>query len=317
MKVLITDCGFPDVERERSAIEASGATLEVAQCRSEDEVIAVAADADVLLVQWAPISERVISALNSCRAIVRYGIGVDNVNLVAARAHNIAVCNVPDYGVDEVADHAFALGLALSRQLPFWHSAVQRGEWPQTPPRLLQAFNEMTFATAGLGRIARAVLSRARGAGFQVAAYDPFVSAAEFERLQVTPLDADELFAQADILSLHLPLTPATASFVNAERLQQMKKSAVLVNTARGPLVDNAALASALQSGDIGAAGLDVFETEPLPASHPLRMCENALLTPHIAWYSSGSIARLQQLAAEEVVRALRGEALRCPVSAQ
>jgi D-3-phosphoglycerate dehydrogenase len=216
MKVLITDCGFPDVERERSAIEASGATLEVAQCRSEDEVIALAADADVLLVQWAPISERVISALNSCRAIVRYGIGVDNVNLVAARAHNIAVCNVPDYGVDEVADHAFALGLALSRQLPFWHSAVQRGEWPQTPPRLLQAFNEMTFATAGLGRIARAVLSRARGAGFQVAAYDPFVSAAEFERLQVTPLDADELFAQADILSLHLPLTPATASFVNA-----------------------------------------------------------------------------------------------------
>lgn len=314
--VVYTDHGFPDVATERALIEAAGGTLRVAQCETANDVIVAAQEADALLVQWAPITADVIAALDRCRVIVRVGIGVDNVDLDAARAHGIPVCNVPDYCIDEVADHTLALALTLARHLPFVDQRVRDGIWRITPDAPMPAFRAMTFATVGFGRIARAVLDRARPFRFRRAAYDPYVPDAAFDEAGIVRLDLDALFAEADIISLHSPLTPDTHHLVDAERLRQMKDSAILVNTARGGLIDTVALAEALDAGIIAAAGLDVFETEPLPDDHPLRQCDTALLTSHLAWYSEQSVPVLQRKAAEEVARALRGEPLLHPVTA-
>lgn len=309
--IVITDYGFKNVEAERGVIEGAGMHLRTAQCRKPEEVIAAAGDADALIVQWAPITAAVIAELPArVRAIVRYGIGVDNIDIPAAVARGLPVCNVPDYCLAEVADHALALALGLARQLPQTHRRLLGGEWKITPPAPMPAFREMTLACAGFGRIARAVLERARGFGFTLAAYDPYVSADQFAAAGVKCLSADSLFQEADILSLHLPLTDTTRHFVSAARLREMKPSAVLVNTSRGGLIDTMALTEALQSGRLGGAGLDVFETEPLPGGHPLRQAPNAVLTSHTAWYSESSVPRLQRLAAEEAVRAVRGEPL-------
>jgi len=314
-RVLYTDHGFSDVATERALIEEAGGDLVVAQCRTAEDVIEAAEGADALLVQWAPITADVIATLDRCKVLVRLGIGVDNVDLAAARAHGVPVCNVPDYCLDEVADHTLALALSLARQLTALDARVRGGVWRITPDTPMPAFRAMTFATVGLGRIARAVLERARAFGFRLAAYDPLASDEVFGEAGVERLDLDTLVAEADILSLHCPLTDGTRHLVDAARLRQMKPTAVLVNTARGGLVDTAALAEALEDRTIAAAGLDVFETEPLPDEHPLQDCPNALLTSHVSWYSDQSVPMLQRKAAEEVVRALRGEPLLNPVT--
>ncbi|HYE57046.1 MAG TPA: C-terminal binding protein [Rhodothermales bacterium] len=314
MKVVITDHGFANVDPEREVL--AGHELVVAQCKTPEEVIAATAGADAVLAQWAPVNADVIATLDHCKVIVRYGIGVDNVDLAAAKAKGIPVCNLPDYCVDEVADHSLALALALARQLPAIDRRTREGTWKLAPATVpLLAFRDMTFATAGFGRIARAVLERARPFGFRLAAYDPYVSDAALTEAGVERLSLDALFAEADVLSLHLPLTAETRHFINAERLTQMKPHAVLVNPSRGPLVDTAALAEALEKRTIGYAGIDVFEQEPLPLDHPLRQSPYALLTSHTAWYSEASLPKLQRLAAEEVARCLRGEPLKNQVN--
>ena len=310
MKVVITDHGFPSLLEEERVLNAAGAKLVVAQTKVPDELIAACQDADALIVQWAPVNAAVIDALKQCRVIVRYGIGVDNVDLAAAAARKIPVCNVPDYCIDEVADHSLALALALARQVPQTDAVVRAGTWKITPPNSIPAFRETTFATAGFGRIARAVLDRARPFGFRLAAYDPFVDQAAFAQAGVRKLEREELFREAGILSLHLPFSAETKHFVGKAQLDVMRKEAVIVNTARGGLIDTAALAVALAAKQIGGAGIDVFETEPLATDHPLRQAPNAILTSHTAWYSGGSIPVLQRKAAEEAVRGLRGEPL-------
>lgn len=314
-KAVITDHGFKDVTQERRILEEAGCDLSEAQCKTPAEVIEAARGADALLVQWAPVTAEVIETLDTCKIIVRYGIGVDNVALEAAKAKGIIVCNVPDYCIDEVADHSVAMALSLGRQLTQLDQRLRDGVWKMLPVSPMPAFREMTFATAGFGRIARAVLERARPFGFRLAAYDPFVAASEFDNFGVQQLNLDELFAQADILSLHLPLTPQTQHLVDAARLKTMKPHAIVVNTARGPLIDTVAMAQALREKQIAFAGLDVFEPEPLPDDHPLRGCDNALLTSHIAWYSESSVPKLQRMVAEEVMRGLRGETVRNQVN--
>jgi D-3-phosphoglycerate dehydrogenase len=314
-RVAITDHGFKTTEPERSILAEAGAELTVAQCKTADEVCEAAMAADALLVQWAPINATVIAALKKCRVIVRYGIGVDNVDLTAAKERGIPVCNVPDYCIDEVADHTVALATSLARQLPQIHERVTSGTWKIIPDKPMPAFRNMIFATAGFGRIAQAVLNRASAFRFQLAAYDPYVTEKTFRKAGVRRLSLEELFDKADILSLHSQLTPETKHLVNKVRLRRMKSTAIIVNTARGGLIDTNALAEALQSDQIFGAGLDVYETEPLPADHLLRHCRNALLTSHIAWYSETSVPQLQRLAAEEIVRAFRGEPLKNQVN--
>ncbi len=313
-KVLITDYGFPNVDPESEVFSQAGIELVTAQCKTEDEVIAAAAGCDALLVQWAPVRDRVATALTDCKLVVRYGIGVDNLDIPALKANGKAVAYVPDYCIDEVADHALAMALSLARQLPQTHARTIGGTWKITPPSTMPAFRRMIFATMGYGRIARSILDRARPFGFTLAAYDPFVSPDVMLQDGVQALDLDALFEQSDILSLHAPLTTETKHIVNAERLFSMKKSAIVVNTARGSLIDTMALAQALTEGMIGGAGIDVYEKEPLEDDHPLRTAPNTILTSHTAWYSEESVPELQRSGALEVVRGLTGQPLRNPL---
>ena len=306
-KVVITDHSFSGITVERNLIEAAGGHLDAARCKTEEDVIAACHDADLLMVQWAPISERVLRSLKRCKIIIRYGIGVDNIDLKAAKGLGIAVANVPDYCIDEVADHTLALALALGRQILPTFDRLRAGTWKITPPAPMPAFRDMTFVTVGLGRIGRAVLARARPFGFRLAAYDPLPSVEVFRDAGARRLSLDEAFAEADILSVHVPLIAGTHHLVSAERLRSMKRTAILINTSRGGLVDTHSLASALREGLIAGAGLDVFEEEPLPPTHPLLQCPTAILTSHTAWFSEASVARLQQLAAEEAVRGING----------
>jgi len=309
-KVIYTDHGFKNIEIERSIIESANGDLIVAKCKIVEDVLATAAGADALLVQWAPVTAEVIKTLNRCKIIVRLGIGFDNVDIEAARKKDIPVCNVPDYCIDEVADHTLSMALSLARQLQNTDRRVRDGLWSIIPAAEMPAFREMTFATIGFGRIARAVHKRARHFSFKLAAYDKFVSGETMLEHGVSPINLDDLFEQGDIISLHCQLTSETKHLVNADRLKQMKPSSVLINTARGSLVDTAALAESLKSGEIAAAGLDVFEAEPLPKNQPIGSCENVLLTSHTAWYSESSVPELQKKAAEELVRGLQGKPL-------
>ena len=314
-RVVVTDHGFPNLAHEEKILAAAGADLVVAQCKTAADVIAAARDADALLVQWAPIDAAVAAALSRCKVIVRYGIGVDNVDLAATKARGIPVCNVPDYGVHEVAEHTVALALALLRQLPMIDRRLRSGTWKIVPDRPMPSLADVTYATAGFGRIARAAHAMMAGFGVKGIAYDPFVPADVMAAAKVEKVEKDALFSRADILSLHLPLTPETKHFIGAGTLTAMKRTAIVVNTARGGLIDTIALAKALNEGVIASAGLDVFEKEPIEKDHPLFACPNALLTSHIAWYSEGSVPRLQRFAGEEVARALRGEPLRHQVN--
>ncbi len=269
--------------------------------------------AAILLASQAACSAEVIGGLGACRAIVRYGVGLDNVDLAAARARGIAVANVPDYGVDEVATHAIALALACHRKLFPAGELARRGEWRVAPLRPIQAVGDTTFGVVGLGRIGRAVAAKAAALGFPVLACDPYIPGDRApRRVRLAPLG--ELLGAADLLSLHLPLTPETRGLIGAPELAAMKPTAYLINTARGELVDGAALAAALRGGRLAGAALDVVPGEPPSPDHPLLSCPNAVLTPHMAWYSEASERRLRRMAAEEVRRALRGQPLRNPV---
>lgn len=315
MRVVVTDYGFPTLDPERGVLEPLGVEVVACQCQTVGDVIAAAQDADALLVQWAPVTAEVIAALpDRCRVVVRYGIGTDNVDLGAAAARGLVVCNVPDYCIDEVADHTLALALATARQIPQIDARVRAGTWKITPDAPMPAFRASTFGLVGLGRIARAVADRARAFGFRLAAYDPYADASAFADAGAEPLPLGQLLAESDLLSLHAPLTDATRHLLRAETLATMKPTARIVNTSRGGLIDTVALADALARGVVAGAALDVFEAEPLPDGHPLRSAPNALLTSHVAWFSQQSLPALQRLAAEEAARVLRGEPPRNPV---
>lgn len=315
MKVVITDCNFKSFVEEQRICEANDFELVKMQTLDAAEIIAEAQDADALLVQYAPITAEIFEHLDECKILVRYGIGVDNIDLEAAKARGVAVCNVPDYGRNEVADHASALALALARQLPAFDRAIRNGEWPADTPTPMDALENLRFGAIGAGKIGMSTLTRMAAFNFKLAAYDPFVPDETLIEKGIVRMTLDEIFEHADILSLHLPLNKETHHIVNTERLKQMKSSAVLINTSRGGLINQRELAAALQAGEIAFAGIDVHEAEPLEADHPLRDCPNALLTPHMAYFSDASITRLQRFAAEEVERCLLGHPLRCQVA--
>jgi len=314
-KVVITDSEFPNLECERSVFRDAGVDVALAHSKQPGHVIEAAHDADGLLVHWAPITRDVLTKLTRCRVIVRYGIGYDNIDIKAAADRGIAVCNVPDYASGEVADHTMALALAMARQVPLVDQRIREGIWKITPDFPLPAFRDMNFVSLGYGRIAREVIRRAHGFGFKLHAHDPFIPGPQMRQDGVKKVELAEALAMADILSLHLPLTDATRHTLNPASLGRMKKSALVVNTSRGALIDTVALAAAIRAGGIQGAAIDVFESEPLGLDHPLRTCPRVLLTSHIAWYSDASAPRLQTMAAEEVVRGIRGEQLRSKIN--
>lgn len=306
--IAITDHVFHGVEPERAAAEALGAELRVGQCRTPEEVLALTHDADAILNCYAPMPTNVIDALEHCKIIARYGIGVDTVDLVAATRKGIAVTNVPEYCVDEVSDHALALLLAWARKVVVANRAIRAGSWQLADVAPIHRLRGQTLGLVGLGKIALRLAGKAQALGLRVIGTDPYVSAERVAPLNIALLPLDDVLAQSDFVSLHAPLTSETRGMLNADAFAKMKPTALIINTARGPLIDDGALRDALSSGKIAAAALDVTPLEPLPADSPLRTLENVILTPHIAYYSEESLRDLQQEAVDEVTRALRGE---------
>jgi D-3-phosphoglycerate dehydrogenase / 2-oxoglutarate reductase len=312
--VAVTDSVFPSLEPERRVLDPLGVDLRPAQCRSEEEIIALAEEADAVLNCYAKMTSRVIQGLPRCRLIARYGIGVDNVDLAAATRAKIVVTNVPDYCVDEVSDHALAVILALARQVVAADRAVKGGQWDVVAHKGIRRLRGQTLGLLGFGKIARALAVKAQALGMQVLAVDPFVDAETMTRQGVRAVDLDTLLAEADAVSVHVPLSPKTRGIIGERELARMKPTAILVNTARGGLVDEQALAATLQAGRLAGAALDVLVQEPPAPDHPLRQLPNLILTPHLAFYSREAVVELQTKAAEEVARALRGEPPRSPV---
>ncbi len=309
--VAITDWTFPDLTVEEALLRAGGARLEARQCKTEGELIDLCAAADVIITQFARLNAAVISSLRQTRAIVRYGIGVDNVDIEAARARHIPVCNVPDYCIDEVADQTLAFILALTRQVVVNHEHLRSGNWGlATPLASMIALRGRTVGVVGFGRIGREVVRRLVAFGCVVRVCDPVASAADVAAHGASLHAFEELLPTADVLTLHCPSTPQTRRLMNAGTLARLKRGALLINVSRGDLVDPEALVAALESGQVGGAALDVFDPEPIPPAHPIRTMRQVILAPHIASCSMPAVTRLRESVVRIALAAAHGEPL-------
>jgi D-3-phosphoglycerate dehydrogenase / 2-oxoglutarate reductase len=313
--VAITDYVFSSLDPERAVLEPLGVELRPQQCRSEEEIIALAQDADGVLNCYAKMTAQVIEKLKRCKIIARYGIGVDNVDLAAASKAKILVTNVPDYCVDEVSDHALALFLALARRIIPAHGAVTGGAWDVVAHAGIRRLRGQTLGLLGFGKIAKSLASKVEPFGVKVLVYDPYLDPSLIAQHGVEAVSLDRLLAEADAVSIHVPLSPETRHIIGKRELARMKPTAFLINTSRGGIVDEEALAEALKEGRLGGAALDVLSVEPPPVDHSLQQAPNLILTPHLAFYSRESVIELQTKAAEEVARALKGEPPRSPVN--
>ena len=321
-QVVIADYDFGDVDIERAIVERAGFELVAAQSKTEDEVIEVARDAAAVVAQYATISARVIAELSACRVIARYGTGVDIVDVDAATRHDILVTNVPnDWCENEVADHALALLLAVARKITVYDRATRDGVWRWQSGAPIYRLRGSVLGLLSFGVIARAIAARAAGFGMRIIAHDPFLSAEEITATGAEGVSFDELVARSDCLVIQAPLTPETHHLFDETQLRRMKPTAILVNTARGPIVDDRALHRALSEGWIAGAGLDDIEEEPAKVrdwrpDNPLLGLDNVVITPHAAYYSEEAIGTVRHFAAEEVVRVLTGQAPLSPVNA-
>jgi D-3-phosphoglycerate dehydrogenase / 2-oxoglutarate reductase len=314
--IVVTDQSFGGVAREQALAERFGLSFAEYQLREEDPTADAVRGARIVFDNFAPMTERVLSGLANDAVVIRYGIGYDNVDVDAARRLGVRVCNVPDYGVSTVADHTVALLLALLRKVHRFDAEVRSRGW-FAPGDLgpLPGFADTTVGLVGSGRIGRAVLDRLRPFGFKLDIYDPFVSDDDVVALGARPCGFEELLAESQAVSIHTPLTDATRHLFGEAAFAVMRPGAYLVNTSRGGMVEEGALAAAIRSGRLGGAALDVFESEPLPVESGLRTLPNVILTPHTAFFSDAALAALQRLATEEAERALTGVPLRCPVT--
>lgn len=314
-RVVVSDHPSGSLDVEHEVLDPLGAELVVAPSTDAETLAGLAREADALLVCYAPIPATVVAAAAEagCRVISRYGIGFDNVDVEAATRAGIVVTNVPDYCLDEVADHTLALLLASTRGVVAAAGAVRDGGW--TWDVTLHSLQGRVLALVGIGRIGTKVAERARAFGLRIVAYDPFVRTSPPDVELVSSLT--EALAVADVVSLHLPLSAESRHVIRDETIAAMERAPVLINTSRGGLVDLDAVLRALDNGRLSGAALDVTDPEPLPEDHPLRTHPKAIVTPHMAYYSEEAQAELQRRAAEEVARALRGEPPRSPVNSE
>jgi D-3-phosphoglycerate dehydrogenase / 2-oxoglutarate reductase len=315
LKVVVSDFGFEDLAPETEALRGVARVQGVREYPGREKFLALARDADGVISQMSPLDAAVMDGLKQCRVIVRYGVGVDNLDVAAATRNGIAVCNVPDYCTDDVADHTLTLMLGLIRKLPRSIDYLRAGNWNHNPLRPIRRLSSLTLGIYGFGRIARAVAERAKPFGFALIAHDPYVPAPVFEAAGVESVDADALLERSDVLALHMPLTDDTRGLLRRETFAKMKPGALVVNTARGGLIHTNELIEALDGGQIGGAALDVLDQEPIPADHPLWQRENVFMTGHLAWYSEEALRQLQRSVGEECARALRGETPRSVVN--
>jgi len=307
-RVVVVDGGYESYDIEQRVLAPLDADVIVDPCHGDPARLkAATGEADAVLVRDSPIDAETIACMRRCRIIVRYGIGVDNVDLLAAQQRGIFVANVPDYGAEEVSDHALTLLMSVARRSVTRDHAVRGGAWNVSPGEKMYRIAGRALGLVGYGRIARALERKMRGMGVvRALVYDPLLEPSAFA--DVESVDLNSLCQQSDFISLHAPFTRDTSHIINSTRIALMKPTAILVNTARGGLIDETALIEALRSKRIFGAGIDVFEHEPPCPDHPLFALDNVVLSDHTAWYSEESAAELQTKAAEEVARVLQGE---------
>jgi D-3-phosphoglycerate dehydrogenase len=306
VRVVITDNGYHSYNLEKSMLNQIGAEVEVKHCTTEDDVIVLAKDADGVIVRQQPMPGRVIDALGRCRVIARYGVGTDNVDIKAATARGIVVANVRNYANDEVAEHAIALLLDCARKLTKHDRSIRAGKWDIGQQDPIYRVSGKVLGLVGYGMIARSLHRKISGFDMEVLVYDPYLQ--ESQPTGIKLVDLETLLTTADFISLHAPATSDTMYLVNSSTLKLMKPSAILINTARGTLVDTAALKAALENGKIAAAGIDAHEQEPPPPDYSLFGLDNVVISDHKGWYSEESISTLQSGAASAVVAVLTGQ---------
>ncbi len=314
--IAVTDSVFPSLDPAKEALARLNPTYRMSKSVNADDIVAVAKDADAVLVTYAKLTRDVLIQLTRCKAIGRFGLGVDNIDLITAKEKGIAVNYVPDYCIREVSDHAMALLLALIRKIPLSNKLVQSGRWEMPAVVPIRRIEGTVLGLVGFGHIPRLVAPKAQAFGIKVIAYDPLAKPDVFRAAGVGGVDLDTLLKMSDYVSVHAPLLPATRGMMNAAAFAKMKKGAFIVNTARGPLIDEPALIAALDSGQVGGAGLDVVAAEPLAKDSPLLGRDNVIISPHTAFYSIEALNELQSKCASDVARVLSGEKAVYPISA-
>ncbi len=320
-KVYVSDYDYPDLEIERSILEPVGAQVIGLDCKTGEGLGELAKDADAILQQYAKIPRETIEQLSNCKVICRYGIGTDILDVDACYEHGIKVTNVPDYCLDEVADHSISLGLCLFRRLPAYDDFTQRGNWHwNMDGNVPKRFRKSVWGLVGFGRIAQNIARKVQALGFTVVSFDPYVSQSYMSTLGVEKVGFDQLIESSDVVNLMCPHTPETDRIIGEEELRRMKKTAVLVNGARGKLIDNKALYRALTEGWIASAGLDDPEEEPAklenwsPGDNPLFGLLNCVITPHVAYVSEDAFKECRRIAAENAREVLLGRSPLNPV---
>jgi D-3-phosphoglycerate dehydrogenase len=306
--VAVTDHVFPDLEPTKAVLASVGAEVNLARSGSAEDILAVARDADAVINCFAQLPGDVINQFEQCRIIARTGIGIDTIDLDVATTKGIVVTNVPEYCEDEVSDHAMALLLALARNVTRGNTQVHGGEWALAELKPMFRLRGRTVGLVGFGKIPRLVAAKAQAFGLNVVAFDPYIEPSDAASLGVELLSLEKLVANSDFVSIHAPLTPETHHMIGADVLAGMRPEAMLINTARGGLVDVDALADALDAGSLAGAGLDVLPDEPPAAGLRLMDRDNVILTPHTAFYSEQSMIDLQAKAAQQVALVLAGE---------
>jgi len=314
--IAVTDSVFPSLDPALAALARLDPDMRMSKSVAAEDILAVARDADAILVTYAKLPGELLRQLQRCKAIGRFGLGVDNIDTKTAAELGIVVTYVPDYCMHEVSDHAMALLLALARKIPFSNKLVQAGRWEMPAVAPLRRLAGQVLGLIGFGNIPRALAPKAKAFGFEVIAHDPYAAKDVFAACGVEAVSLEVLLARSDAISVHAPLTPATRGLIDAAAFARMKQGAVIVNTARGPLIDEPALLAALDSGHLGGAALDVVASEPLPKDSPLLGRDNVILTPHTAFYSVEALDELQTKCATDVASVLRGQPPVYPVKA-
>ncbi|WP_134701297.1 C-terminal binding protein [Ammoniphilus sp. YIM 78166] len=304
-KVVVSDWEYADLRFEEQVLDHPDIELVPAQCRTEEEMIEACRDADAIINQYAPISSRVIEALEKCKVITRYGVGVNTVDLEAATAKGICVANVPDYCKDEVADHALALLLGWTRKVVIANHHVKNNRWDYKVTQPIHRMRGKVLGLIGFGMIPQSLADKVKPLGIRVIAHDPYFPTETAQAKGVTLVSLDELCQQSDFISVHAPLLPSTKGMIGCNEFRQMKKEAIIINTSRGPVIDEQALIKALLEKQIAGAALDVVEVEPIPADSPLLSMDNVILTPHVAWYSEEAAEEMRSKAAMGVMDVL------------
>ena len=305
-KVLIADSRFPAYDEEREVLEKIAAEVIIEKSDDEDKITKAVVDVDGLIVNLAPITAKVVSAMTKCRCVSRYGVGYDNVDTAALKAKAIFLANVPDFCGEDVSDHAFALFMDCVRKTSRKDRLVRAGQWNLVGIQNVYRISGRTFGFVGYGMIARFLHRKLSGFNLgRVLIADPFVSEESARQAGAELVELDTLCKEADYISIHAPLLPSTRGLIAGRHFGMMKKTAIVINTSRGPLIDEKALIEALKNEKIACAGLDVFENEPLEPDSELRKLENVTLTDHAGWYSEEAMVDLKTKAAQNIADAL------------